>query len=145
VRQLLTESVLLAVVGGVCGLVLARAGIEALAPVPVPLDPVVLLFLLAVSLITGVAFGLLPALQSLRGDHNSVIRSGRKAVAGAVVPRSAMVVVELALAMMLVAGAAILLKSFATLMRVDPGFEPRGLLTIRLSIPPSLALRLRSG
>ncbi|HXB72780.1 MAG TPA: ABC transporter permease [Candidatus Acidoferrales bacterium] len=153
VRQLITESMVLSALGGIAGLVLAQAGLSAWASsafsygqassgVRAPMDLAVLSFLLAVSLAAGLVFGLAPALHALRSDHNSVIKSGSLPGGGARggspnMMRSVLVVVELALAMMLVAGAGILVKSFERLMRVDPGFDPKGVLTLHLSIPPS--------
>ena len=137
VRQLLTESLLLAAAGAGLGLLLARAALRALSPVPAELDFVVLLFLVAVSLVTGILFGLAPALQALRSDHITIIKSGSRAGGGSNSLRGALVVAEFALAMILVAGAGMLVKSFLHLMNVDPGFEPRGLLTLHLNVPPS--------
>ncbi len=137
VRQLLTESLLLAASGAGLGLLLARAALRALSPVPAELDVAVLLFLIGISLVTGILFGLAPALQALRTDHNSIIKSGSRAGGSSNSLRGSLVVVEFALAMILVAGAGILVKSFLHLMNVDPGFEPRGLLTLHINAPPS--------
>jgi predicted permease len=136
-RQLLTESVVLAGVGGALGLALGEAGLKALSPVETPLDTTVLLFLLAVSVVTGVAFGLAPVILALRSDPNAVIKSGSVTGGGSSAMRSTLVVVEFALAMVLVAGAGILMKSFLRLMHVDPGFNPQGLLTMRISFRPN--------
>lgn len=137
VRQLLTESLLLAAAGAALGLLLARAALRLFSPVDSALDPAVLLFLLAVSLVTGILFGLAPAFEALRADPHSVIKSGTRAGGGSNLLRGSLVVAECALAMVLVAGAGLLVKSFLHLMNVEPGFDPRGLLTLRLSIPPS--------
>jgi len=141
VRQLLTESVLLAALGGALGLVLARWCLAALlpvgAPMEAPLDLAVLLFLLGVSTVTGVVSGLAPALQTLGSDTNTVIKSASPAGGGSAAMRGALVELEFALALVLVVGAGILAKSFLRLMHVDPGFDPRGVLTLRLSIPAS--------
>ncbi|HLK64761.1 MAG TPA: ABC transporter permease [Bryobacteraceae bacterium] len=137
VRQLLVESVLLAAAGGTFGLVLASVSLAAAAPVPAPLDSSVLLFLLAISTATGVLCGLAPALQTLRADTNSIIKSASQASGRSPNVRGTLVVLEFALALILVAGAGILLKSFERLMHVDPGFSPQGVVTVRLSIPPS--------
>ncbi|SPF47199.1 conserved membrane hypothetical protein [Candidatus Sulfopaludibacter sp. SbA4] len=137
VRQLLTESILLATLGGALGLALARWCLSVMAPVPAPLDSTVLLFLLGVSTVTGVVSGLAPALQTLRSDTNTVIKSAAPAGGGSAAMRGALVVLEFALALVLVVGAGILAKSFLRLMQVDPGIDPRGVLTMRLSIPPS--------
>jgi putative ABC transport system permease protein len=146
VRQSITESIVLSAIGGTAGLVLAQAGLRAFslsafsnfrAPFQAPMNFAVLAFLLAVSLAAGLIFGLAPALRALRSDHNSVIKSGSVAGGGSPRVRHALVVAEFALAMVLVAGAGILVKSFERLMRVDPGFDPSGVLTLHLSIPPS--------
>jgi putative ABC transport system permease protein len=137
VRQLLTESLVLAAAGGVLGLALAYVSLAVAAPVRAPLDSTVLLFLFGISGATGLACGLTPALQTLRSDTNSVLKSGSQAGGGSANVRGALVVLEFALALILVAGAGILAKSFERLMRVDPGFTARGVLTLRISIPPS--------
>jgi putative ABC transport system permease protein len=90
-----------------------------------------------ISLVTGVAFGAAPVIQTLRSDTNTAIRNGSVAGGGARKMRSALVVAELALAMLLVVGAGILIRSFVLLWHVDPGFSPRGLLTMRLTLPDS--------
>jgi putative ABC transport system permease protein len=137
VRQLLTESVVLAALGGALGLAIGEWGLSALAPVPTPLDSAVLAFLFGISIATGFAFGLAPAIQALDYNPNSAIKSGSVPGGGSGRMRGTLVVAELALALILVAGAGILMKSFVRLMRVAPGFDPRGLLTLRISIPPS--------
>lgn len=136
-RQLLTESLLLAAAGAALGLLLARAALRMLSPVAAALDPAVLLFLLGVSLTTGIFFGLAPAVEALRADPHSVIKSGTRAGGGSNLLRGSLVVAEFALAMVLVCGAGLLVKCFLHLMKVEPGFDPRGLLTLRLNIPPS--------
>lgn len=137
IRQLLTESVVLAAAGGGLGLLLAYASLSAAAPVKAPLDSSVLLFLFAVSAATGLLCGLAPALQTLRADTNSILKSASQPGARSASVRGVLVVAEFALALILVAGAGILLKSFERLMRVDPGFTPQGVMTVRISIPPS--------
>jgi len=141
VRQLLTESVTLAALGGALGLVLARWSLATMAPaglaLSAPLDSTVLLFLLGVSILTGVVSGLAPAWHTLRHDSYAVIKTASPAGGRAAGTRAALVVLEFALALVLVAGAGILAKSFLRLMHVDPGFDPRGVVTLRLSVPPS--------
>jgi predicted permease len=139
-RQLLTESVVLAAAGGILGLALGEAGLKALSPLEASLDTPVLLFVLAISVLTGIVFGLAPVIQALREDPNTVIKSGSATGGGATRMRSALVVAEFALAMVLVAGAGILMKSFLRLMNVDPGFNPHGLLTMRIAFPQSRKL-----
>ena len=146
VRQLLTESVLLAVCGAAFGLLLSVWGVELLVnlkPAGIPrlenvkVDGVVILFTVAVAVITGVLFGLVPAFTATRGMSASLKESGRGAVtgrAGARV-RGALVVAELALAVMLLAGAGLLMRSFLKLQAVDPGFRPEQALTFELAFP----------
>ena len=137
VRQMLTESLVLAAFGGALGLLLAKAGLAIFSPIREPLDSTVLLALLAVTVGTGIAFGLAPALQALKSDPNSTIKSGSVSGGGHSLLRSVLVVSEIALALMLVTGAGILVKSFLRLMHVNPGFDPRGVMTMHISIPPS--------
>ena len=137
VRQWITESLVLSLLGGALGLALAAWALAAFAPVPAPLDRNVMLFLAAVSSLTGVLAGIAPVFQTLRSDTNVILKSGAVPSGGSGMARAALVVVEFALAMVLVIGAGILARSFLRLMNVDPGFDPRGLLTLRLSIPPS--------
>jgi predicted permease len=135
VRQLLTESLLLAMCGGALGIVIGRWSLAAFSNVAAPLDTSVLLSLLAISIVTGAIFGLAPAIQALDHDPNSLIKSGAPGWGRTSALRGALVIGEFALALMLVTGAGILLKSFVRLMHVDPGFSMRGLLTMRLSVP----------
>src|SRR5579872_982422 len=148
VRQLLTESVILSLIGGLTGLLLARIGLNVLIAVgeksfprvaAATLDGWVLAFTMLVSLLTGVLFGIVPALQSARSiTHESLKEGGRGSTTGAGSHRlrRALVVVEVALSLVLLAGAGLLLKSFAHLMQVDPGFRADGVLTMRVSLPP---------
>jgi putative ABC transport system permease protein len=147
VRQLLTESVVLALLGGAAGAVLAfwaTRTLVALAPEGTPrlqevgVNSSVLLFTLLVSLVTGILFGLVPAIRASRPDLSSVLREGTRGTRGrpAVHARSLLVVVETALAVMLLAGAGLLLRSFGELVNVDPGFDPENAITFNLS-PPS--------
>jgi putative ABC transport system permease protein len=146
VRQLLTESVLLALVGGMLGLGLAAWGVRLLAKleqlrVPrmqeIGLDTRVLLFTLGVSVLTGVIFGLVPALQTTRADLHETLKEGGRQGASLARGwlRSAFVVIETALALMLLIGAGLLLRSFWHLQQVSPGFDPQNLLTMNLSLP----------
>ena len=148
VRQWMTESLLLTLAGGAAGLAVAWAGMRALvlwAPRTLPradevaLDLPVLLFLLAVSVGTGVLFGLLPMLQLRRDDRSlgTLKDGGRGATAGVGRQRArqGLVVVEVALATVLVVGAALLLKSFWQISRTDPRFAPDGVLIAQL-LPP---------
>jgi putative ABC transport system permease protein len=149
VRQLLTESVILAIAGGVVGLLLAMWGVEfliGLQPEGIPLldsvrvDGRVLGFTLLMAVLTGVVFGLVPAIQVTRGGLAGALKeSGRGALtsrSGARL-RSTLVIAEMALAVVLLAGAGLLLRSFVKLQAVDPGFRPEQALTFELSLPES--------
>jgi putative ABC transport system permease protein len=146
VRQLMTESVVLALVGGALGLLLAYLGVRALValePTSVPrveelsIDGTVLLFTFGIALVTGVLFGLAPALQSARPDLQGTLkeggRSGISDVAGQMVRRT-LVVAEMALALVLLIGAGLLIRSFARLQSVDPGFDPRNVITANIAL-----------
>jgi putative ABC transport system permease protein len=149
VRQLLTESVLLSVVGGVLGVALAWAGVRLLLTlrpsnlprlVDIELDGTVLAFALGLSVLTGIAFGLVPALQSARGDLVSALKDGsRGASAGRsrLKLRGALMVAEVALALVLLVGAGLLMRSFGKLMSVDLGVDPRNVVIGLVSLPDS--------
>ncbi|MGH9811953.1 MAG: ABC transporter permease, partial [Candidatus Acidiferrales bacterium] len=148
VRQLLTESLLLAVVGGALGLFLALWGVEALRgvlPANVPrvdeiaVDGGVLVFLLGATLGTTLLFGLVPALRTTRTDLNdSLKQGGRSATDGSHSRlRSALVVGEVALALLLLVGAGLMLRSFQNLLAVNPGFRTGKVLTFDLNTSPS--------
>jgi putative ABC transport system permease protein len=141
IRQLLTESVLLAVAGGICGLGLATWGLRllvALSPAAVPrlteirLDWRVLTFVLGASLLTGIVFGVLPALTSARVNLNETLKEGgRDAGAGASHrTRGALVAAEVALALVVLVSAGLLVKSFWRLQKVNPGFDATRLTTM---------------
>ncbi|HSK79653.1 MAG TPA: ABC transporter permease [Thermoanaerobaculia bacterium] len=146
-RQLLTESVLLALLGGACGLLLALLMLSVLPDarglylpkdVELGLDGKVLGFAFLLSLLAGFASGLLPALRAARGDLYRTLQSGgRGAGGGERSPRSQelLVVTEIALALVLLTGAGLLLQSFLRLQTEDLGFEPEGVLTFALSVP----------
>lgn len=148
-RQFLTEGVVLAMIGGIVGLGLGYLGVRVLVatnPDGIPrvaeigLDMTVVLFTLGVSLVTGLLFGLAPALNLTKRAMASALRdgSGRTTAAGARLRlRRLLVIGEVALAVILVVGSALLLRSFAELLRVDPGFNANNLLTYRLYLPPS--------
>ncbi len=145
VRQLLTESLLIGLLGGACGLLLASWGAELLvrfAPEQIPRlnetrnDGFVLGFTLLLSMITAVATGLIPALQSSKPDLNSSLKESSRAAGG---PRghrarSALVIAEVALALVLLAGAGLMIKSFMLLQRVEPGFNSSNVLTFEVNI-----------
>jgi putative ABC transport system permease protein len=146
-RQLLTESILLSLVGGVLGLLVAAWGLPALLAlnpnslprgVPVRLDLPVLVFTLAIALVAGLAFGLVPALQLRRPDvHESLKEGGRGAVGErhSLAWRRGLVVATVAVALTLLGGAGLLIRSFAHLVGVEPGFRPDHLLTFSVSLP----------
>ena len=147
VRQMLTESLLLALLGGAAGLVLARlalAALLALAPTQLPrlqtigIDGRILAFALGVSMLTGVLFGLAPALQSLKLNVNELLKDGGRTASGGVARRrlrDALVVAEVALALVLLIGAGLLLRSFSRLQQTDAGFNPGRVLTANLTLP----------
>jgi len=145
-RQLLTETTLLALLGGGIGLLLARWGTDLLLAVnpdvlprgEVRLDAPVLLFTLGVSVLTGFLFGLTPAWQLSRLDLNTALKEGGRSGgdgAGALRARSAFVVVQMALALVLLVGGALFIKSFYKLLQVDPGFKTDNLLTLEYRLP----------
>ena len=146
VRQLLTESVVLSLLGGAAGVALAvwaTGALVALAPDNTPrlqevgVDGPVLLFTLTVSLVTGLLFGLAPALKASRPDLASVLKEGARGSKGrpAAFARSLLVVLETGLAVLLLAGAGLLLRSFGELIDVDPGFNPENAIVFDLSPP----------
>ncbi len=148
VRQLLTESLLLALLGGVAGMGLAAWALKLLVsagPQDIPrlseigLDGVALAFALGISLATGVLFGLAPALQTSRSDLAAAIREGTRGSKGrgGTRARSVLVVVEMALAVVLLAGAGLLIRSFLGLQHVDPGFKAEGVVTFNVELPTS--------
>jgi predicted permease len=148
VRQLLTESVLLALAGGLLGLVLAAWGTQAaLAVLPkalpraadVRIDPRVLLFTLGVSVVAGVLFGLAPAWRTSRPDvHDTLKESGRGNSGTRHRAQSVFVVAELALAVVLLVGAGLTVRSLARLWNVNRGYNAQNLLTFSLALPPSV-------
>jgi predicted permease len=147
VRQLLTESLILGFAGGLLGLVLAYWGVgalRALAPANTPrmdevhIDPVVLAFTFGVSLLTGLFFGLAPAWQVARTDLRETLNEagrGTSAAGGSLNLRASLVVSELALAVLLLVGAGLLIRSFNRLLEVSPGFGTQHLLTMELTLP----------
>ena len=149
IRQLLTESLLLAVLGGALGLLLTLWSVQLItyyAPgdlswtLDIRFDAWVFGFALFVSLVTGVLSGLAPALADSRVDVNSAIKEGgegRQAGGGRQRLRGAIVVAEVALTLMLVAGVGLLIKSFLLLHSVAPGFDSNGLMTFRVELPES--------
>ena len=147
VRQLLTESVMLSSLGAGLGLLLAWWGVDvlvALNPVELPsyariqIDQRVLLFTLGVGLAVGLGFGLAPALQASRPDLNETLKEGGRAASGGAGRsrlRSLLVVSEVTLALVLLVGAGLLVKSFQRLQRFDPGFRHENVLTAQVTLP----------
>jgi predicted permease len=145
-RQLVTESLVLALIGGGLGLALAYAGVTALGAIgagelpratSIRIDGAVLLYALAVSTLAGLLFGLLPALRATSRNLQGVLRAGGRGSVGNAGQhlRSTLVVAEVALAVVLVVGAGLATKSFARLLNVDPGFSARNVLAVRLGLP----------
>jgi putative ABC transport system permease protein len=144
--QLLTESVLLALTGGVLGVLLAKYGLQIilrLSPGDIPrlqdaaIDWRVLVFTLMVTALTGILFGLAPAFQAFKVDLQDALRETRRTSSGAARTRlrSFLVVAEIGLAMVLLAGAGLLTNSFVRLLHVPLGFNTRNVLTMRLFLP----------
>jgi putative ABC transport system permease protein len=147
VRQFLVESLVLALAGALLGLLLAYWGLAALAPLvkmALPLsggmsvDARLFLFLLAVAAFSGIAFGLVPALQAARGDvRESLVEGAGRTTAGGGQRRfrSALVVAEIALSLLLLISAGLLLRGFLNVSKVDPGLVPQGVLTAHVTLP----------
>ncbi|HSC29010.1 MAG TPA: ABC transporter permease [Vicinamibacterales bacterium] len=146
VRQLLTESLLLACLSGIAGLGLAYAGVRFLAwwnPASIPrvsgvsLDLRVLIFTAIVALVTSVLFSLVPALRSLRLDLTDSLKDGQTTSTGGSRQRfrNTLVIAEMALAVVLLIGAGLMLRSLWALQRVPLGFEPAGVLTMQIALP----------
>ena len=144
IRQLLTESLLLATIGGALGLALAHWGIRALLSLnedripragEIGIDARVLFFTGGVALLTGVLFGLFPALQTSKCDLHAVLKEGGRSGSARRSVRGLFVVAEVALALVLLIGAGLLMKSFQKLQEVDPGFKPEHLLAMQISLP----------
>jgi predicted permease len=146
IRQLLTESTLVSLGGGTAGILLAVWGVPALlglAPkgrIPrieeIHIDAWVLAATFGVAVLTGILFGLAPAFQSTRSElRESLNASGRAITRGRERLRSALVVAEIALALVLLTGAGLMLKSFSRILAVDPGFHPENVLTMSVDLP----------
>ena len=150
IRQLLTESILLSLTGGVLGLVLGYAGVRwllAINPGDIPrigetgagvgVDWRVLAFTLVVSLATGIIFGLFPAIGASRPDLHSTLKEGSNRSGTSYrqnKARSLLVISEVSLALVLLVGAALLIRTFVNLRGVDPGFNPKNVLTMYMSL-----------
>ncbi|MFL6196430.1 MAG: ABC transporter permease, partial [Thermoanaerobaculia bacterium] len=146
-RQFLTESVVLSLLGGLLGLILAYVGVKAIVAanldsIPrvdeIGLDGRSLLFTLGVSILTGLLFGLAPALHARAGTFFATLKEGgQRTTAGSARQwlRRSLVVVEVAFAAMLVIGGGLLIRSFWLLQQVDAGFDPKGVLSLQVSLP----------
>jgi predicted permease len=144
-RQFATETMILALMGGAAGVAIAYGGLRvllALAPADIPrigtvhIDMRVLLLTLAVSMIVGLVFGLVPTLQALRMDTSSVLREGRSSVGrDRARTRGVLVIAELAMAVMLLIAATLLLRSFHAVLQTDPGFRADGVLKAEFQLP----------
>lgn len=142
VRQLLTESLLLSGIGGVFGIALALLGVKelvALSPAQMPrleaiaVNGSMLLFAVAVSLLVGILFGVVPALSATRRNLHHGLRSGsRRTAGGSGMTRATLVVAEVALALLLLVGSGLLLRSMKRLLDVSPGFNPEQMLTVQI-------------
>ena len=146
VRQLVTESVIVAVLGGALGLLLAQWALRGLVAfgadliprsLEIGIDPFGLGFALLVSLATGLAIGLLPAWQAAGVNVQEALKeSGRGTIGSGQRLRAGLLVAEVSLSLVLLIAASLLLTSFARLQRVEPGFEPEGVFTAQLAVPP---------
>ncbi len=156
IRQFLSESLTLAITGGALGIAIGWWSAKALVAtfperIPLPrveqtrMDGVVLLFTIGVSLLTGLLFGLLPALQASRMTAvNERLKEGGRGSSGSSQGRrvrNTLIVVETALSLVLLAGAGLMLRSFDRLMKVDPGFQPERVLTLRVPVPINIKER----
>ena len=146
-RQLMVEALVLSTIGAVLGITLAYFSLDLLnwlglsksqLSAQVGIDASVLLFTLAVAAITGVAFGLFPAMMQLGGKPYEILKEGGRGNTmgrGAKATRNTLVVVQMALAVTLLVGAGLLIKSFSRVLDQDPGFQKDGLLSVRIDLP----------
>ena len=155
IRQRLTESTLLALVGGAVGLLVAKLGtmfLLALKPAAlhrfhaIPIDARVFAFVFSTSLLTGLLFGLLPAWSASRSDIAEALRANQRATGIEVsrsLLRSVLITAEVALALILLAGSGLLIKGFLRLRSVNPGFNPANVMTMYLQLPPTRYLQFQ--
>ena len=146
VRQLLTESLLLSLAGGIIGLTLASWGLKIMMAMAdnfwprimdISLDVRILVFTTAITLLTGLSFGMVPALQASKPNLNEMLKdAGRGSTEGGrrQIVRSALVVIEVAISLVLLVGAGLVIRSFIGLQKVDPGFDPENALTVSISL-----------
>jgi putative ABC transport system permease protein len=147
VKQWVIESMVLSLTGALLGLALAFGGLRLLGALKpenliwvetIPIDGSVLFFTCALALLTGLVFGSVPMMQSLRGSLQSALREGGRSGGPdrrGTATRRVLVVTQVALALMLLTGAGLLIRSFARLQQVDPGFDSRGVVTMHLALP----------
>ena len=143
IRQLLTESVLLGLAGGCIGLVLATLGVRVLVAAlantlprsgEIALDGHVLFYTMGISILTGIVFGLIPALKTLRHDTHETLKEGGRGSSGARHrTQSVFVVVEMAMAVVLLIGAGLMIRTLTALSNINPGFDPHNVLTFAIS------------
>ena len=149
VRQLLTESVLLAITGGIIGVLLALWGLGLLLAIgessiprvkEIKLDGWVLGFSMLISIATGLIFGLVPALQASKPDLNEALKEGSRGASGSIRSnrtRSLFVIAEVAICLVLLIGAGLMIKSFSRLLDVSPGFNPENVLSMNVALSGS--------
>ena len=150
IKQLLTESVVLAFIGGALGILIAVWGVELLksslpddAPLMMPgfdklgVNWAVLGYMTLISVLTGILFGLAPGWQASRTELGEILNSASKAIGGSRRKhlRESLVVVEVALSLVLLIGAGLMMRSFLNVLRADPGFNPQGVVTMSLTLP----------
>ena len=150
IRQLLTESILLGIAGGCIGLVLAKLGVRVLVAAlagslprseGIALDGHVLFYTLGISVLTGIVFGLIPALKTLRPDTHETLKEGGRGSSGARHrTQSVFIVVEMAMAVVLLIGAGLMIRTVSALGNINPGFDPRNVLTFSISSSSNAAL-----
>ena len=142
-RQVFTESIVLAITGGVCGVMFAYGGVRALnviQPGTIPrvesvnIDATVLVFTLGISLLTGLVFGLVPAFRLSNYERSEALKEGRTLASGGKT-RGFLVMTEVALAVVLLIGGGLLIGSFTNLASVDPGYDPENVLTFSMDLP----------
>lgn len=149
VRQLLTESLILALLGGLAGWLFAIWGTELLPDLSaggfvsdVKIDRNVLFYSLALAVSTGILFGMIPALKAAKTNLNDTLKDGGRSSNGSSNhrARNLLVISEIALTLLLLIGAGLLLRSFVSLLNVDPGFDPQNLLTLKVAPPQAVPL-----
>jgi predicted permease len=150
VRQLLTESVLLGIAGGCLGLVIAKLGVRVLVAAlantlprseEIALNGQVLFYTLGISVLTGILFGLIPALKTLRPDTHETLKEGGRGSSGARHrAQSIFIVVEMAMAVVLLIGSGLMIRTLAALGNINPGFDPNNVLTFNISATSGTAM-----